>query len=108
MLSDRKSPSSPFLDAFLEASPHQLTAGHLSTELREAIARWFSARGDTMQSSQVILFALADLAAEQIAANPTRPTQEQAINRFIDDVIHGCNAANRRRMGGIPVTIVKQ
>lgn len=77
----------------------------LALELRETIARWFSARDMPMQSSRVILFALADLAAEQITANPT---QEQVINRFIDDVVHGCNAANRRRLGGIPVTIVKQ
>ena len=99
---------SPFLARFLDASPRQLAAPTLALELRETIARWFAARQIPMQSSQVILFALADLAAEQITANPTRPTQEQAISRFFYDVTHDCKAANRRRMGGVPVTIVKQ
>ena len=92
----------------MSQSVRPMTAPTLALELRETIARWFSARDVPMQSSGVILFALSDLAAEQITANPTQPTQEQAINRFIDDVIHDCNAANRSRMGGIPVTIVKQ
>jgi hypothetical protein len=92
----------------MSQSPRPMTAPTLALELRETIARWFAARQIPMQSSKVILFALADLAAEQITANPTQPTQEQAINRFIDDVVHGCNAANRRRTGGIPITIVKQ
>ena len=92
----------------MSQSLRPMTAPTLALELRETIARWFAARNGTMQSSRVILFALADLAAEQITANPTQPTQEQAISRFFDDVIHGCDAANRRRMGGVPVTIVKQ
>ena len=92
----------------MSQSLRPMTAPTLALELRETIARWFAARNNTMQSSRVILFALADLAAEQITANPTRPTQEQAIKGFFDDVIHGCDAANRRRMGGVPVTIVKQ
>jgi hypothetical protein len=90
------------------AEPRPMTAPTLPLELRETIARWFAARNIPMQSSRVILSALADLAAEQITANPTQPTQEQAINRFIDDVVHGCNAANRRRIGGVPAIIVKQ
>jgi len=85
-----------------------MTAPTLATDLREKIRDWFEARDIPMQSSRVILFALADLAAEQITANPTQQTQRQAIDRFIGDVVHDCHAANRRRMGGIPVTIVKQ
>ena len=92
----------------MSLSLRPMTAPTLALELRETIARWFAARQTPMQSSKVILFALADLAAEQITANPTQPTQEQASSRFLDDVTHGCDAANRRRMGGVPVTIVKQ
>ena len=99
---------SPFFDNFDQAS-RTMTAPTLPLELRETIARWFSAR-DTpaMQSSELILSALADLAAEQITANPTWAAQSDVLKKLIHEILGGCNAANRRRLGGIPVTIVKQ
>jgi hypothetical protein len=101
--------NSPFQDALLKDLPRQLTAGHLSTELRETIVRWFAARSTpAIQDSELILAALADLAAEQILANPTHTAQVRVMNHFADDIIRGCNAANRRRPGGIEVTIIKQ
>jgi hypothetical protein len=92
----------------LLTNPRALPAPTLPLELRETIARWFAARDANMQSSELILSALADLAAEQITANPTYAAQTEVIGRFTQDVFSGCNAANRRRMGGIAVTIVKQ
>lgn len=89
-------------------SHHQgrpMTAPGLTTELRETIAAWFAAR-DTIQNSQAILAALADLATEQVAANPTPQAQTTVLNHFIDDIIRGLNAANRRRMGGVQVGLV--
>lgn len=96
-------------DDCLDRQPRPLTAPTLALELREAIARWFSAR-DTpaMQSSELILAALADLAAEQVAANPVRDAQNTVLAALIHDIFRGCNAANRRRMGGVPCIIVKQ
>lgn len=86
-----------------------MPAPTLAVELRETVARWFAARNTpAMQSSELILAALADLAAEQITANPTYELQDKATRLLIEDIFRGCRAANRRRMGGIPVTIVKQ
>lgn len=92
---------------FLETKPHLLCAGDLSTELRESIQNWFALRGQ-MPNSATILKALADLTAEQIAANPTGVDQVAVFNRFIDATVTATNAAVRRRMGGIRCAIVKQ
>lgn len=78
----------------------------LAVELREAIHEWFAARGKPMQDSELILAALADLAAEQIAANPTLGAQHGVMNQLIKDIIRGCHAANRRRIGDIEATII--
>ena len=99
--------SSPFLQYFLARTPRDLPAPTLALELRETIARWFSAR-DKMQSSELILAALADLVAEQITANPTRAAQVKALDRFMDETVRVANAAIRRQLGGMQVTIVKQ
>jgi hypothetical protein len=85
-----------------------MMAPRLSVELRETIQAWFAARNKPIQDSAVILAALADLATEQIAANPMGAAQIRVMNCFLDDIIRGCNAANRRQMGGIACTIVKQ
>jgi hypothetical protein len=101
--------TSPFLDDFLNQAPRHLSAGQLNTELRETIARWFSTRDTpTIQNSELILWALADLAAEQITANATYAAQIKVMHGVIHDIFRRCNAANRRRLGGVPVTIVKQ
>jgi hypothetical protein len=86
-----------------------MTAPTLALELRETIARWFSSR-DThaMQSSELILSALADLVAEQVSANPTPETQDAALKRFNREFLRIYAAVIRLRLGGIPVTIVKQ
>jgi hypothetical protein len=89
-------------------SARQTQAPTLAVELREAIRDWFSARGKTMQDSELILAALADLAAEQIAANPTFRDQHGVMNKFVKDIIGGCYAANRRRMDDMQATPVKQ
>jgi hypothetical protein len=100
---------SPFLEDFLNQAPRTMTAPTLALELRETIARWFSARHTpVMQSSDLILSALADLTAEQIAANPTHAAQTKVLQGVLNDIFCGCNAANRRRLGGVPVTIVTQ
>lgn len=80
----------------------------LSTELRETIHAWFAGRHKPVQDSAAILAALADLAAEQIAANPTHDAQCAAMSLFTHDIIVGITAANRRRLCGIACTIVKQ
>lgn len=82
-----------------------MTAPTLSTELREAIATWFTARRQPMDSA-LILDALADLAAEQIAANPTYDTQCEVFGLFTQFTIVHITAANRRRMGGVECELV--
>ena len=90
------------------STSRQLSAGRLAVEFRETIARWFALRNEA-QNSELILKALADLAAEQIIANSTEPAQIAVLNRFLDEVILARRDANRRRMGGMPVDlIVKQ
>jgi hypothetical protein len=99
---------SPFLNKF-DQVPRPMTAPTLELELRETIARWFSTRETpTIQNSELILSALADLAAEQITANATYAAQIKVMHGVIHDIFRRCNAANRRRLGGVPVTIVKQ
>jgi hypothetical protein len=86
-----------------------ICAPKLAVELREAINGWFAARGGPIHDSEMIMAALADLAAEQVAANPTPQAQTKVLNRFIRDIIRGLNAANRRRMGGVQVGLfIKQ
>ena len=85
-----------------------MVAPTLALELREAIARWFSARDNAMQSPELILAALADLTAEQIAANPTRAAQNQVLHLHLHEIMRHCTCAIRRRLGNAPVTIVKQ
>jgi hypothetical protein len=85
-----------------------MVAPTLALELRETIASWFSARDNAMQSSELILAALADLAAEQIAANPTRAAQNQVLHLHLHEIMRHCTCAIRRRLGGRSVTIVKQ
>jgi hypothetical protein len=80
----------------------------LTVALRETIRDWFAARGKPMQESELILAALADLAAEQISENPTHTAQVRVMNHFANDIIRTCNAANRLRMSGIEVTTVTQ
>lgn len=89
-------------------SAREALAPTLAVELRETIWAWFAGRNKPIQDSGVILAALADLATEQIAANPMGDAQIRVMNHFMEDVIRGCNAANRRQMGGIACTIVKQ
>jgi hypothetical protein len=104
-MTNSKANTSPFVDEFLAQAPRQMTAPSLTLELRECIARWFSAR-DLMPNSQAILAALADLAAEQIAANQTIDQQCAVFRNFARDIDTMIAAANRKRMGGIEVELV--
>ena len=90
----------------LASVPRPTTAPTLALELRESIAHWFAARG--MQNSALTLSALADLAAEQIAANPTYEAQAEICNQHITAIICGCNAVNQRQPGGMPNIVRKQ
>lgn len=85
-----------------------IVAPTLALELRETIARWFAARDNAMQSSELILSALADLAAEQIAANPTQTARNQVLHFHLHEILRHCSCAIRRRLGSVPVTIVTQ
>jgi thymidylate kinase len=82
-----------------------MTAPTLALELRETIARWFSAR-DTMPNSQLILAVLADLAAEQIAANPTHETADAALKQFHREFLRSYATAVRLSLGGAAAIIV--
>ena len=86
-----------------------MAAPTLALELRETIERWFSAR-DTpaMQSSELILSALADLLAEQIAANPTPETADAALKHFHREFLRSYATTVRRSLGGVLVTLVRQ
>jgi hypothetical protein len=95
--------TSPFLDPL--PTPRPMTAPGLTVELREAIAGWFAAR-DVMPNSAAILAALADLAAEQISANPTLHAQIGVFTALVRDIDAIVAAANRRRMGGLECELV--
>lgn len=87
------------------APARQLTAGQLSTEIRETIARWLEQQ-KSARSSALIFAALADIAGEEIAANPDEIAQLEALNHFVDRVILARRHANRVRMGGVLVDLV--
>ena len=96
--------NSPFLEAF-DQEPRRVMAPTLAMELRETIARWFAARvTPEIQSSAQILSALADLAAEQIVANPTDHAQVRVTQRFMQEIFRGCRATNRLHLSGLAVT----
>ena len=91
----------------MSQSVRPMTAPTVALELRESIARWFAARG-TMPNSQLILAALADLAAEQIAANPTAERADAALKHFHREFLRSYANAVRRSPGGVLVTLVRQ
>ena len=89
----------------MSQSVRPMTASTLALELREAIARWFSARG-AMPNSQLILAALADLAAEQIAANPTPETADAVLKQFHREFLRSYVTAVRLGLGGAAAIVV--
>jgi hypothetical protein len=88
-------------------SARETVAPKLAVELREAIRDWFAARGTPMES-QVILDALADLLAEQVAANPTPELSDAALKQFHQQFFRLFADAVRINLGGVSVKLVRQ
>lgn len=88
--------SASFLDDF-----RPITAPGLALELREAAERWFEAH-DLMPNSAAILAALAELAAEQITANPDINTQADIARGLLQDIFRSW-IGNSRRLGCVQI-----